>query len=67
MAQGGPEQEHQMSQTSEAAVLENLYYVVYYTALKQAEEADTDEEARIISKEASKFLAKVQKLQKVGA
>lgn len=56
-----------MSESQKALTLEHLYYVLYYTALKQADEANTDEEVSIIRKEASKFLAKVHKLQKVGA
>jgi hypothetical protein len=53
-----------MSQADKALTLESLYYVLYQTAQHQADNADSDEETRIIRKEASKFLAKVQKLQK---
>lgn len=53
-----------MSQSEKALTLEGLYYVLYETAQNYADNADTDEESRIIRKEASKFLAKVQKLQK---
>ena len=53
-----------MSQSEKALTLEGLYYVLYETAQNYADNAATDEESRIIRKEASKFLAKVQKLQK---
>jgi hypothetical protein len=53
-----------MSQSEKALTLEGLYYVLYETAQNHADNAATDEESRIIRKEASKFLAKVQKLQK---
>jgi hypothetical protein len=53
-----------MSQSEKALTLEGLYYVLYETAQNHADNAPTDEESRIIRKEASKFLAKVQKLQK---
>jgi hypothetical protein len=53
-----------MSESEKALTLEGLYYVLYETAQNYADNAATDEEIRIIRKEASKFLAKVQKLQK---
>jgi hypothetical protein len=67
MAQGGPQKEHQMTQAEKAVTIEGLYYVLYETAQNYADNTDTDEQARIIRKEASKFLAKVQKLQAVNA
>jgi hypothetical protein len=62
----GARQEYQMTQAQQSA-LEGLYYVLYETAQNHADNADTDEQTRIIRKEASKFLIKIQKLQKVGA
>ena len=56
-----------MKESEKAQILQSLYYVLYETAQNHADNAATDEESRIIRKEASKFLAKVQKLQKVGA
>ena len=53
-----------MSQSEKALTLEGLYYVLYETAQNYADNANTDEESRIIRKEASKFLVKVQNLQK---
>ena len=67
MAQGGPQKEHQMTQQEKSYTIENLYYVLYETAQNHADNADTDEQAQIIRKEASKLLAKVQKLQAVNA
>ena len=56
-----------MNKPNNSLALENLYYVLYETAQNHADNADTDEERRIIRKEATKFLAKVQKLQKASA
>ena len=56
-----------MNKPSKSLTLENLYYVLYETAQNHADNAATDDEARTIRKEASKFLAKVQKLQKASA
>ena len=53
-----------MKPSEKAQTLESLYYVLYQTAQHHADNADSDEENRIIRTEASKFLAKVQKLQK---
>jgi hypothetical protein len=56
-----------MTQAEKSVTIEGLYYVLYETAQNYADNTDTDEQARIIRKEASKFLAKVQKLQAVNA
>ena len=56
-----------MTQSEKSYTIENLYYVLYETAQNHADNADTDEQAAIIRKEASKLLAKVQKLQAVNA
>lgn len=53
-----------MTKSQASAVLESLYYVLYETAQHSAENADSDEAAIIIRKEASKLLVKIQKLQK---
>ena len=55
-----------MSQADKTLTLEHLYYVLYQTAQHHADNADSDEETRIIRTEASKLLAKVQKLQKAA-
>jgi len=55
-----------MNQPSKSLTLEHLYYVLYQTAQNQADNADCDEETKIIRKEASKLLAKVQKLQRAA-
>jgi hypothetical protein len=52
---------------SQKSALESLYYVLYETAQNHADNADTDEQTRIIRKEASKLLTKIQKLQRVEA
>jgi hypothetical protein len=54
-----------MSQSSEALLLERLYAVLYYTATQQANQADSDEEVRIIHREANKLFTKAMKLSKV--
>jgi hypothetical protein len=53
-----------MNASEKSLVLESLYYVLYETAQYKADNADTDEAAAIIRKEATKLLAKVQKLQR---
>ena len=63
MAQGGPEQEHQMSQAEKAATLQSLYFVLYETAKNQADNADTTEESEVIMQEARKFLTRISKLE----
>ena len=55
-----------MNQPNKSLTLEHLYYVLYQTAQNQADNADSDEETQIIRKEATKLLAKVQKLQKAA-
>ena len=65
MAQGGPDWSIKMTQ-QESSALESLYYVLYETAQLQADNADTEEQTRIIRKEASKFLKKIQTLQKAA-
>jgi hypothetical protein len=56
-----------MSQAEKTQTLISLYYVLYETAQNTADNSDTDEAAAIIRKEASKLLAKVQKLHKAVA
>lgn len=67
MAQGEPRRSTKVNASEKSLVLEHLYYVLYETAQNAANQSDTDDEARIIRKEASKLLAKVQKLQKAVA
>ena len=56
-----------MSQSEKAQTLQSLYYVLYETAKQTAENADTNEQAEVIMKEAGKFLTRISKLQAVNA
>ena len=66
-SRGAQNRSTKVNASEKSLVLENLYYVLYMTAQNHADNADTDEATRIIRKEASKFLVKLQKLQKAAA
>jgi hypothetical protein len=64
MTQGESDRSIKVNASEKSSVLEGLYYVLYSTAQNHADNADTDEATRIIRKEASKLLTKIQKLQR---
>jgi hypothetical protein len=66
-SRGAQNRSTKVNASEKSYILEGLYYVLYETAQNTADNADTDEAAAIIRKEATKLLAKVQKLQKAVA
>jgi hypothetical protein len=56
-----------MTEAQKAEVLQRLYFVLHETALLQADNADTQEQASIIQKEANKFMTRISELEDVIA